>query len=100
MIRKRPTLGIVALSLSLLVLGTGIVAAFLSAADTGESFGPQFLEAERVWLIAAGAALATLGIGIAAFVSKRGSRFALMSIGVVVLAGPISVVVMDSLPAA
>jgi hypothetical protein len=89
-----------ALGASLVALALALVASVLSAADSGTSFGPQVLVAERVWFAAAAVGMAAVVLGLSSVVSRRGRRLGVVALAVVILAGPVAIVVMDSLPAA
>ena len=98
--QRRLGLGIVALGVTIGALALALVAAVLSAADSGESFGPQFIVAERTWLAAAAVGLAAIVVGVSSIVSSRGRRLGVAAVAVVVLAGPVAVMVMLSIPPA
>lgn len=98
--KAKPGLGIVALVVSLAGFAAAIVAAVLSAADSGTSFGRQFVEAERAWLLAGVLIVAALSLGVGSAVSRRGRRLGGIAIAVAILAAPVAVVLMDALPAA
>ena len=97
---KHRGLGIAALVTGLAAIPVAIWAAVLSDADSGESFGPQFILAERTWLVAGLLVVAALVLAVGSIVTRRGRRLGAVAVVLALLAAPVAVVVMFSLPAA